>query len=126
LDVTSDAVVAGASGDSAKTSWIRVGRWMGEDQLANMKATGMLQERMSSKASDVAMPAGINAFASRATQGSLNIESDVPASTAMTPEGSGWSRIEGPNSLGGRNAARLCRPIPELPPVSDIQIKVGK
>ena len=98
---------------SAAGSWVRVGRWMSQEELTNMQTTGMVQESTGGGGGSwVASPASPTAY-NAAKPGSLYVEYDVPANS-VKPAGSGWGRIPGPNSVEGRLAATKGEAPPQL------------
>jgi hypothetical protein len=54
----------------------------------------------------VALPANPDAFGRQAAKGSLYVEYQIPSNTLIQNKGNGWAMIQGPSSVGGRNAAR--------------------
>ncbi len=109
---------------AAEAGWVRVGRWMSQEELESMQATGAAQESRALGGSRVAFPASSEAYKG-APAGSLYVEYDIPASVAK-PAGSGWARIPGPNSVEGRAAAAAGRPAPEMPQVKNIEVVKSK
>ena len=106
-------------------SWIRVGRWMSQEELDAMKASGTVQESTGGGGGSwVANPSDPNAY-NAAKPGSLYVEYDVPASSVKNA-GSGWGRIPGPNSIEGRLAASKGQPVPQLPAVRNIEVTASK
>jgi len=49
------------------------------------------------------------------------VEYEIPAAAAK-PSGQGTAIIPGPNSLEGRAAAKAGVPVPQMPPVRNIQV----
>jgi RHS repeat-associated protein len=113
-----------ASEMAAESGWVRVGRWMSQEELESMQTTGAAQESRALGGSRVAFPANSEAYKDAAA-GSLYVEYDIPASAAK-PAGSGWARIPGPNSVEGRAAAAAGRPAPEMPTVKNVEVVKSK
>jgi hypothetical protein len=63
---------------------------------------------------------------SGAKRPSLYVEYQIPSNTLIQNKGNGWAMIQGPNSVGGRNAARSRQPVPQMPPVRNIEVKRQK
>jgi len=57
--------------------------------------------------------------------GTVYVEFNV-ADTSLVRTGEGWAKIIGSDSLEGRLAARKGNPIPEMPDVDDVKVKVEK
>jgi hypothetical protein len=104
----------------AAERWIRVGRWMSQEELRTMLDTGFAQESEMG-GSRIAEPADINAYRA-APEGDLYVEYDVPAGSTIPGGGPGWSKIPGPNSTEGRLAVSKGLPPPQMPPVKNIQV----
>jgi hypothetical protein len=121
-----EAEATAAAGEGAGTGgWIRVGRWMSEEELADMRATNMMQESTGGGGGSwVASPASPSAY-NAAKPGSVYVEFDVPAGS-LKPAGSGWARIPGPNSVEGRLAVRKGESVPQLPEARNIEVKATK
>lgn len=114
-EVVDAARVATAHADDTVT----VGRWMGNAEYDKMVGTGFVQESTSGT-THVAFPANPDTFGRQAAPGSLYAEFDVPP-TSLKTTGEGVAKIIGPNSLEGRNAARLNRPVPQMPAARNIK-----
>ena len=118
------AAGAAAAGEAAEgAGWVRVGRWMSQAELKAMEETGLAQEG-SGGASRVAEPSNPDAYKA-APAGDVYVEYDVPSGSTK-PDGTGWSRIPGPNSPEGRLAGRNGEPAPQMPPVKNIEVKGTK
>lgn len=98
---------------------IRVGRWMSQQQFETMQSTGFVEESRTGT-THVAEPANPATFRRQAPVGSVYAEFDVPIASVV-PTSSGVSKIVGPNSLEGRNAVRMGRPVPSMPEATNIQ-----
>jgi RHS repeat-associated protein len=120
-----DTAAAGEAGVAAEVGggWVRVGRWMSQEELQEMQQTGKAVES-NLGGSRVADPADPSAY-KNAPSGSVYVEYDIPAGSA-TSMGNGWSKIPGPNSTEGRLATRNGDPAPQMPPVRNIEVKVQK
>lgn len=99
---------------------LRVGRWMEIDELTKMTKTGMVQESKSGTTHAV-FPANVLGFMNETSSKRVYVEFDVPGSSVkVTNAARDWVKILTPNSLEGRNAARLGRPVPQTPPAKNI------
>ena len=104
------APVAAKSGDDLT----RVGRWMPEDELADMQRTGLVQERsggrtfVTNPADPAAYPAGKGVFA----------EFNVPTKSLFPAGKPEWSVIPGPNVTTTRFGA----PPSQMPPATCIVV----
>jgi hypothetical protein len=114
----------GAADVEAGSGWVKVGRWMSQDELANMKSSGVAQESADLGGSRVALPADASAYKG-APSGSVYVEYEIPAGSAKQV-GSGWAKIPGPNSIEGRLAAGKGEPVPQMPAVRNIEVKGQK
>jgi hypothetical protein len=103
----------------------RVGRWMGRDEYDKMLTTKMVQEGAGGT-SYVAYPADLTAFEAQAKPRSLYVEYDVPHSSLYPAGKEEWKQIAGPDSMYARYAARKGEPVPQFPPVSNIEWVASK
>jgi RHS repeat-associated protein len=101
-----------------------VGRWMSPMELEEMIKTGRVVESYTGT-THVANPASVEAFGKQAKNGSLYVEFDVNKSS-LKQTGENWASISGPNSVQGRLAKNNGLPVPEMPEVSNIQVKAEK
>jgi hypothetical protein len=119
------ASAAGAEAASVESAgWVRVGRWMRQEELSAMQSEGVAQESRALGGSRVTLPANPDAYKD-APSGSVYVEYDIPSGVTK-PAGSGWARIPGPNSVEGRAAASAGRPLPQMPPVKNIEVVKAK
>ncbi|WP_438804862.1 TreTu family toxin [Proteus mirabilis] len=70
-------------------------------------------------------PANINAFGKQAKLGTVYVEFDVPEKSLIKTNDE-WAKIVGPDSLEGRLAKRKGLPVPEMPEVTNIEVKAHK
>jgi hypothetical protein len=95
---------------------VRIGRWMSEGEYANLKPGARMPESRTGTTHAATNP---SYFYKTAKPGSVYVEFNVPAkSVKIAPDGK--VKIIGPNSLEGRNAARLGRPVPQMPKITNI------
>jgi hypothetical protein len=115
-----DAATGAGEGTAAACEvYTRVGRWMSEAEFELMVKTGKVQESFTG-VTHVAHPRNIAAYEKQAAPRSLYVEFDVPHNS-LSPGGSGWASIIGPNSIQGRLAARRGLPIQEMPEALNIE-----
>ena len=97
---------------------------MSQAEYDAMVKTGTVQESTSGT-THVVLPANPKAFEKQAKPGSVYVEFDVPVASVKQTQ-AGWGKIVGPNSLEGRLAARLGRPIPKMPAAYEIEMIIMK
>ena len=107
------------------TRLTRVGRWMSLEEQQAMERSGMVQEG-SGGMTHVAHPADPVAYERQAPAGDRYVEFDVPAVSLRAGGAPGWAIIAGPNSLYGRLALRRGEPVPQLPPVRNVEWKATR
>ncbi len=109
-----------ASQAATEAGWVRVGRWMSKEELAQMEQNGAAVESQTLGGSRVALPASPNAYKD-APSGSVYVEYDVPAASVKSSS-AGQGRIPGSNSPEARLAAQKGKPGPAMPPVKNIKV----
>ena len=87
--------------------------------LEKMRVTGVAQESTNGGGSRVSLPSDPEAYKA-APKGDVYVEYDIPAGVAKE-SGSGWAKFRGPNSTEGRIAAQKGQPVPQMPPVRNIE-----
>ncbi|MBC8952820.1 RHS repeat-associated core domain-containing protein [Xenorhabdus sp. PB62.4] len=105
-------------------STVTVGRWMSPDELQKMRATGKVIQS-NTGTTHVGYPANIDAFGKQAKPGAVYVEFGVPEGSLIKTNDE-WAKIVGPDSLEGRLAKRKGLPVPEMPEVTNIEVKAHK
>ncbi|MCA6090565.1 hypothetical protein LE181_00005, partial [Streptomyces sp. SCA3-4] len=102
---------------------VRVGRWMSQNEHDKMVSTGMVQEGAGGR-TYVVHPPDKNTY-KPTYKGSVYVEFDVPKSS-LYPGGRPTDfKMASANSNDARYAAKLGRPIPELPAALNISLEAG-
>lgn len=99
----------------------RVGRWMGDDELAKMLNSGMVQVG-GGGTTHVAHPADIGTYFKQAAPGSKYVEFDVPKSSLFPSGWPGGAQIPGPNHVIARLAERRGSPVQTPVPACNILV----
>lgn len=73
----------------------------------------------------IGYPANIDAFGKQAKLGAVYVEFSVPKESLIKTNDE-QAKIVGPDSLEGRLAKRKGLPIPEMPEVTNIEVKAHK
>jgi hypothetical protein len=110
--------------DPLGLSTVTVGRWMSPDELQKMWATGKVVQS-NTGTTHVGYPANIDAFGKQAKPGAVYVEFGVPEGSLIKTNDE-WAKIVGPDSLEGRLAKRKGLPVPEMPEVTNIEVKAHK
>jgi RHS repeat-associated protein len=101
-------------------SLIRVGRWMAGAELDKMTNTGTVQEG-GNGITNVLFPSNCGCY-NAAPSGDMYVEFSLPGDVieteVMRPKGGGQWFMFGPNSFPARNG----RPVPPLPPATNIEV----
>lgn len=111
-------------GGVAKGGDTTVGRWMSKTEHKQMLDTRKVVESRTGT-THVADPADASVFLKQAKPGSRYVEFDVPTSS-LKQTNADWSKVIGPNSLEGRQAARKGLPTPQMPGAKNIIHKANK
>jgi hypothetical protein len=98
---------------------------MSPDEAEAMQASKTVQESKESGTTHVAVPADPATFGKQAPAGSVYVEFDVP-SAAVKQTSTGVGKIIGPRTLEGRAAERAGKPVPQMPPATNINIVKSK
>ncbi len=105
-------------------STVTVGRWMSPEEFQKMRDTGKVVQSTTGT-THVGYPANINAFGKQAKPRTVYVEFDVPEKSLIKTNDE-WAKIVGPDSLEGRLAKRKGLPIPEMPEVTNMEIRAHK
>lgn len=86
----------GRAAAGSSPGYVRVGRWMSPDELAKMRATGVVQE--GSGGLTFVANSGASSFRSQARSGSVYVEFDLPANSLLQGGRVDWFKTIGPDA----------------------------